>query len=133
MPDMKECPFCAEEILAVAVKCKHCGEYFDDELHRRRQAPSSAGTLERMLAPVEVSGMSLLSGYMGLFAMFPVIGIIPAIIGIFAGRSGLKEIEKRPNLSGKGRAWFGIISGALFTVIWVIMLISSTLASMSKR
>ncbi len=28
-PTVRKCPFCAEEILAGAKKCKHCGEFVD--------------------------------------------------------------------------------------------------------
>ena len=33
---VRACPFCSEEILASAIKCKHCGEFLDG---RKRQAP----------------------------------------------------------------------------------------------
>ncbi|UCF15442.1 MAG: PH domain-containing protein [Phycisphaerales bacterium] len=32
----RECPFCAEKILAKARKCKHCGEFLDETLSAKR-------------------------------------------------------------------------------------------------
>ncbi|MGD8780647.1 MAG: hypothetical protein PVH88_16985 [Ignavibacteria bacterium] len=37
MPETKKCPYCSEEILADARKCKHCGEYLDDTLKAKAQ------------------------------------------------------------------------------------------------
>lgn len=33
----RTCPYCAEQILAAAKKCKHCGEFLDKSVQRERQ------------------------------------------------------------------------------------------------
>jgi len=34
--ETKCCPYCSESILASAQKCKHCGEYLEEYLHKAR-------------------------------------------------------------------------------------------------
>lgn len=36
MSATKDCPYCGETIQAVAVKCKHCGEYLDEKVRAGR-------------------------------------------------------------------------------------------------
>jgi hypothetical protein len=35
--DTKNCPYCGEEILAAAKKCKHCGEWLDKEVNMPKE------------------------------------------------------------------------------------------------
>ena len=120
MPETQECPYCAEQILAVAVKCKHCGEYLEDDLRDEERSRESAGTLLRLVAPVEVSGKALISGYLAFGGFIPLLGLLPGVIALFLGRAALREIERKPNLSGKGRAWFGIVMGIISIIFALI-------------
>ena len=83
-----------------------------DPTARPRDVPSAA---ERALLPVGRPVSAIAAGYCALFAILPGIGLPFAIAALVCGIVALKKINADPALSGKGRAWFGIIVGGLMT------------------
>lgn len=73
----------------------------------------------RWVLPVGRSPWAIAAGYLGIFSILLVFG--PLAIG--AGFLGLRELERKPHLHGKGRALFGIIAGSLATFVLVLLLL----------
>ena len=79
MPDasMKQCQYCAEEVRAEAVKCRHCGSMLSNMItrpwyrsqHGKRIAGVCAGLAEEFGIPVMVLRLAfVLSALMGIGA-----------------------------------------------------------------
>lgn len=75
----------------------------------------------RMLLPVGRSGWAIASGYLGLLSVFPLVGILFGLGAIITGLLAVRDIKRNPHRHGMGRAIFGIVMGALFSVLYIIM------------
>jgi hypothetical protein len=71
--------------------------------------------------PVNRSGWCIAAGYLGLFAVI----ILPAPFALVVGIIGLRDLRRHPELRGKGRAWFGIVMGGLFTILLLAVIVGS--------
>jgi uncharacterized RDD family membrane protein YckC len=67
----------------------------------------------RMVVPVGRSGLAIAAGYLGLFAA----ALVPAPLALIVGIVALVDLKRHPEKLGRGRAWFGVIMGALGTLL----------------
>ncbi len=69
----------------------------------------------KWLLPVGRSPWAVAAGYLGLVSFL----LLPAPFALLFGILGLLDIRRNPQLCGKGRAWLGVVAGALFTAVVV--------------
>jgi hypothetical protein len=82
--------------------------------------PMGADPGMRMLLPVGRSFWAIASGYFGLLSILMIFAPFALITGILA----VLDIKKNPEKHGMGRAIFGIIMGALFSVVLLFALLN---------
>ena len=67
----------------------------------------------KYLLPIGRSGWAIASGYLGLVSVLLIFAPLALGTGIYA----LHDIREHPERLGVGRAWFGIVMGAVFTAL----------------
>lgn len=73
-----------------------------------------------MMLPVGRSGLAIAAGYLGLFAIL----LLPAPFALITGLLAVRDLRRNPHQHGMGRAVFGIVTGAVFTLALVALLLA---------
>jgi len=108
----KKCPFCGEEILSVAIKCKHCGEFLN-ESDTSLQNSNKTDEPEKTLWEGNPSHLNYLFAYIigGLLVFGYGLGLLVILIAIIDRKSKVFTIT---NKRVKSKA--GIISRSIHEV-----------------
>ena len=107
------CKECGKEINDKAAVCVHCGV----ATVALQKGVSQPDTAMRMLLPVGRSVYASFAGYLGLFSVLLIFAPFALLFGIL----GVRDVNKNKDKHGKGMAIFGIIMGAIFSVLLVVV------------
>ena len=115
-PRMKDCPYCSEQIMATAKKCKHCGEIIDVALRaveeRNRRYNTQMVNVTPSFTPKKKDEPwtgGEMTGLVFATLIIPLIGFIMGIIGL------TKE-------SRKGQGAGLLVLAIIMTVIYCSMM-----------
>ena len=132
MPIPFTCPHCGHQTLVhdqfvgQSGPCAGCGKIVT-VLRPGGGAPFESlgqNAAIRMLLPVGRSLWAIAAGYAGLFAVL----FFPAPIALILEIVAIYDIKRHPDRHGMGRAIFGLVMGAIFTLVMVFALVAGALS-----
>ncbi|MFO1063358.1 MAG: hypothetical protein U0892_05775 [Pirellulales bacterium] len=91
------------------------------------QAPQSSGDGTGGLIPYK-NPQALIAYYLGLFSLFPLLGLFLAIPAFILGILGLRARARNPAVKGSVHAWIGIVFGFTMTLLWGLMWVGMIIA-----
>jgi hypothetical protein len=63
---------------------------------------------------------ALISYYAALLALLPLAGVLFGAVAVFFGVRGVKLERRYPDVRGGLHAWFGILFGGFFGLLWLV-------------
>ncbi|MDR3691476.1 MAG: hypothetical protein P4L46_19000 [Fimbriimonas sp.] len=96
-----------------------------------RQPDPPGPTVIDTLIPAR-NGNALISYYLGLFSIFPVLGLIMGAVAVRLGMKGLAAAKENPSVAGGTHAKVGIGCGAigfLFNLAFVALIVAAIIGS----
>jgi hypothetical protein len=123
--------------------CQQCGMQLVPDVHFcggcgaacvPPEPPAESGDIGqdagmRLLLPVGRSVLAIIAGYLGLISVL----LIPAPFALLVGILAVYDIRRNPKKHGMGRAIFGIVMGAIGTLLLLLLLLSVALASGTRH
>jgi hypothetical protein len=119
--ERQPCPVCGEMIVAGARVCRFCGEKFAPAPSDDKQGDATGGVIPYKNPP------ALIAYYCGIFSLLACIPFffpLP-IVALVLGIKGLKKAKAEPHVKGQVHAWIGVICGAIFGLIGIVMTVGT--------
>jgi hypothetical protein len=74
---------------------------------------------------------ALIAYYTSLAALVPGLGIVAGIVAVIFGVRGIRLARAHPEVRGGLHAWFGVILGGFFALVWIAGIALIVVASMA--
>ncbi len=101
------------------------GTSSNDPRHPSGEGDATGGVIPYKNPP------ALIAYYLGLFSLFPFLGLFLAIPAFILGIIGLKKRKQDPAIRGSVHAWIGIVMGGLMSIVWGVLTVGAIVALMA--